>query len=56
VGASRVKEAGKIAGSQLISVQADVNVRVIDINTGKTADRRARSTALTRTSTPRAAR
>lgn len=40
VGSSRVKEAGKIAGSQLISVQADLNVRVIDINTGKilTAD------------------
>lgn len=35
VGSSRVKEAGKIAGSQLISVQADLNVRVIDINTGK---------------------
>jgi hypothetical protein len=35
VGTSRVKEAGKIAGSQLISVQADLNVRVIDINTGK---------------------
>ncbi len=35
VGVSRVKEAGKIAGSQLISVQADLNVRVIDINTGK---------------------
>ncbi|HMY11953.1 MAG TPA: hypothetical protein PKC74_10025, partial [Turneriella sp.] len=29
VGSSRVKEAGKIAGSQLISVQADLNVRVI---------------------------
>ncbi|MBN8222035.1 MAG: hypothetical protein J0L53_14015 [Spirochaetes bacterium] len=40
VGSSRVKEAGKISGSQLISVQADLNVRVIDINTGKilTAD------------------
>lgn len=40
MGTSRVKEAGKIAGSQLISVQADLNVRVIDINTGKilTAD------------------
>jgi hypothetical protein len=35
VGSSRVKEAGKIAGSQLISVQADLNLRVIDINTGK---------------------
>lgn len=35
VGTSRVKEAGKIADSQLISMQADVNVRVIDINTGK---------------------
>jgi hypothetical protein len=35
VGTSRVKEAGKIAGSPLISVQADLNVRVIDINTGK---------------------
>lgn len=35
VGNSRVKEAGKVAGSQLISVQADLNVRVIDINTGK---------------------
>ncbi len=35
VGSSRVKEAGKIAGSSLISVQADLNVRVIDINTGK---------------------
>jgi hypothetical protein len=40
VGSSRVKEAGKVGGSQLISVQADLNVRVIDINTGKilTAD------------------
>jgi hypothetical protein len=35
VGSSRVKEAGKIAGSSLISVQADLNLRVIDINTGK---------------------
>lgn len=35
VGSSRVKEAGKIADSQLISLQADLNVRVIDINTGK---------------------
>lgn len=35
VGSSRVKEAGKVGGSQLISVQADLNVRVIDINTGK---------------------
>lgn len=35
VGTSRVKEAGKISGTQMISVQADLNVRVIDINTGK---------------------
>ncbi|MCX7631992.1 MAG: hypothetical protein N2Z22_01520, partial [Turneriella sp.] len=35
VGTSRVKEAGNVAGSQLISMQADVSVRVIDINTGK---------------------
>jgi hypothetical protein len=35
VGSSRVKEAGKVGGSQLISMQADLNVRVIDINTGK---------------------
>lgn len=34
VGSSRVKEAGKIQGSSLISMQADLNVRVIDINTG----------------------
>jgi hypothetical protein len=34
VGASRVKDAGKIQGSSLISMQADLNVRVIDINTG----------------------
>lgn len=42
VGSSRVKDAGKISGSQLISVQADVSVRVIDINTGKilTADQK----------------
>lgn len=40
VGSSRVKSAGNVAGSQLISMQADINVRVIDINTGKilTAD------------------
>lgn len=35
VGSSRVKSAGKVAGSQLISMQADLNVRVIDVNTGK---------------------
>lgn len=35
VGASRVKDAGKIMNSQLTSMQADLNVRVIDINTGK---------------------
>lgn len=40
VGSSRVKSAGSVAGSQLISMQADISVRVIDINTGKilTAD------------------
>jgi hypothetical protein len=35
VGTSRVKQAGKVGGSNLISMQADLNVRVIDINTGK---------------------
>ncbi|HRP70345.1 MAG TPA: hypothetical protein PLY93_12500, partial [Turneriella sp.] len=35
VGASRVKSAGKIANSQLVSMQADVALRVIDVNTGK---------------------
>ena len=35
VGSSRVKTAGAIAGTNLISVQSDINVRVIDINSGK---------------------
>ncbi|MBV6493720.1 MAG: hypothetical protein LDLANPLL_01743 [Turneriella sp.] len=35
VGQSRVKSAGTVAGSSLVSMQADLNVRVIDINTGK---------------------
>jgi len=35
VGSSRVKDAGKVMNSQLTSMQADLNLRVIDINTGK---------------------
>ncbi|MCX7633118.1 MAG: flagellar assembly protein T N-terminal domain-containing protein [Turneriella sp.] len=35
VGSSQVQQAGKIADSQLISLQAVVNLRVIDVNTGE---------------------